>query len=83
MIAFIFLFAVNAINGIVTPLFIINEIHGTHTDVGLIVSICAGLEIPIMFALGALGRKLSNHSLMISACFIAIIYNGDTKRMDL
>ena len=28
-----------------------------------------------MFALGALGRKLSNHSLMISACFIAIIYN--------
>lgn len=75
LIAFIFLFAVNAINGIVTPLFIVNEIHGTHTDVGLIVSICAGLEIPIMFALGALGRKLSNHSLMISACFIAIIYN--------
>jgi MFS transporter, SET family, sugar efflux transporter len=75
LIAFICLFAVNAINGIVTPLFIVNEIHGTYTDVGLVVSICAGLEIPIMFALGALGRKLSNHSLMISACFIAIIYN--------
>ncbi|WP_410515154.1 sugar efflux transporter [Paenibacillus sp. BR2-3] len=75
LIAFIFLFAVNAINGIVTPLFIVNELQGTHTDVGLVVSICAGLEIPIMFALGALGRKISNHSLMISACFIAIIYN--------
>lgn len=75
LIAFVFLFAVNAINGIVTPLFIVNELHGTHTDVGLVVSICAGLEIPIMFALGALGRKISNHSLMISACFIAIIYN--------
>lgn len=75
LIAFIFLFAVNAINGIVTPLFIVNELHGTLTDVGLVVSICAGLEIPIMFALGALGRKISNHSLMISACFIAIIYN--------
>ncbi|ANY67168.1 MFS transporter [Paenibacillus sp. BIHB 4019] len=75
LIAFIFLFAVNAINGIVTPLFIVNELHGTHTDIGWVVSLCAGLEIPIMFALGALGRKISNHSLMISACFIAIMYN--------
>ncbi|OCT11312.1 MFS transporter [Paenibacillus pectinilyticus] len=73
-IAFIFLFAVNAINGINTPLFIVNELHGTHTDVGLVVSVCAGLEIPIMLVLGALGRKISNHSLMIGACFIAIIY---------
>ncbi|GLX65833.1 sugar efflux transporter [Paenibacillus glycanilyticus] len=75
MIAIIFLLAVNAINGIITPLLIVNELHGTHTDVGLVVSICAGLEIPIMFVLGALGKKLSNHSLMISACFISILYN--------
>ncbi|WP_211746231.1 sugar efflux transporter [Paenibacillus sp. Marseille-Q4541] len=75
LIALILLFAVNAINGMVTPLFIINELHGTHTDVGLVVSISAGLEIPIMFALGAMGRKISNHSLMIIACFIAIMYN--------
>ena len=73
-IAFIFLFAVNAINGINTPLFIVNEIHGTHTDVGLVVSISAGLEIPIMLLLGALGRKISNHSLMIIGCFVALIY---------
>ncbi|WP_054028710.1 sugar efflux transporter [Bacillus sp. FJAT-28004] len=75
LIAFIFLFAVNAINGIITPLFIVKELHGTHTDIGLVVSICAGLEIPIMFALGAMGRRLSNHFLMISACLIAILYN--------
>ncbi|MGC6588830.1 sugar efflux transporter [Paenibacillus sp. Dod16] len=75
MIALTLLFAVNAINGIVMPLFIVNELHGTHTEVGLIVSICAGLEIPIMFMLGAVGRKISNHSLMISACMIAIFYN--------
>ncbi|WP_227872389.1 sugar efflux transporter [Paenibacillus albus] len=74
-LAFVLLFAVNAINGIITPLFMVNELHGTHTDVGLVVSICAGLEIPIMFALGAVGRKLSNHTLMISACFIAFLYN--------
>ncbi|WP_256757631.1 sugar efflux transporter [Cohnella sp. WQ 127256] len=75
VIAFVLLFAVNAINGIITPLFIVNKLHGTHTDVGLVVSICAGLEIPIMFILGAIGRKISNNSLLIGACLIAIIYN--------
>lgn len=75
LIAFIFLFAVNAINGVVTPLFIVNELHGTYANVGMVVSICAGLEIPIMFLLGAVSRKISNHSLMISACLIAILYN--------
>lgn len=75
LIAFIFLFAVNAINGIVTPLFIVNELHGTHAEVGLVVSICAGLEIPIMVVLGAISKKKSNHTLMISACFIAMVYN--------
>lgn len=74
LIAFILLLAVNAMNGIITPLFIVNELHGSHTEVGLVVSICAGLEIPIMLVLGALGRRISNHSLMISACFIAVIY---------
>jgi MFS family permease len=74
LIAFIFLFMVSAINGINTPLFIVNELHGTHTDVGLVVSVCAGLEIPIMLMLGALGRKISNHTLMIGSCFIAVIY---------
>ncbi|MFC5449853.1 sugar efflux transporter [Paenibacillus aestuarii] len=73
-IAFIFLFAVIAINSLNTPLFIMNELHGTHTDVGLVVSVCAGLEIPIMLVLGALGRKISNHTLMMTACVIAIIY---------
>jgi MFS family permease len=73
-IAFIFLFAVITINSFNTPLFIVNELHGTHTDVGLVVSVCAGLEIPIMLVLGALGRKISNHTLMMIACVIAVIY---------
>jgi MFS family permease len=74
LIAFIFLFAVNAINGINTPLFIVNELHGTHADVGFVVSISAGLEIPIMLVLGSLSKKISNHSLMIYGCFISCMY---------
>ncbi|WP_058308473.1 sugar efflux transporter [Gracilibacillus massiliensis] len=74
MIAFIFLFALNAVNSIITPLFIVNEINGTHSDVGLVVSICAGLEIPIMIAFGALSKQISNHTLLIISGFIALSY---------
>jgi len=73
-IAFIFLLAVNTINGINTPLLIVNELHGSHEDVGLVASICAGLEIPIMLILGSMSKKVSNHTLMIVGCFIGIFY---------
>lgn len=74
-IAFILLFGINNINGINTPLFIVNDLNGTQTDVGLVASICAGLEIPIMIVLGALGKKVSNLTLIISACFIGMSYH--------
>jgi|SRR5690625_3420222 len=73
-IAFLFLFVINTIHLIITPLFIVNELNGTYKDVGIVVSVCAGLEIPIMLALGALGKKISNHTLMIYGCIIAVIY---------
>ncbi|MDU1848171.1 MAG: sugar efflux transporter [Niallia nealsonii] len=73
-IAFILLFSVNAINAINTPLFIVNELNGSHAVVGIVVSLCAGLEIPIMIVLGALSSKITNHTLMIISCFIAGIY---------
>jgi len=74
-IAFILLFGINNINGINTPLLIVNDLNGTQTDVGLVASICAGLEIPIMIVLGALGKKVSNLTLIISACFIGMSYH--------
>ncbi|MFD0670044.1 sugar efflux transporter [Cohnella sp. GCM10027633] len=74
--AFVLLFMVSFMNGINTPLFIVNELQGTHTDVGIVVSVCAGLEIPIMLALGAMGRRISNHDLMIYGCAVAFAYFG-------
>lgn len=74
LVAIVFLFVVIYINSINTPLFIVNELHGTHAEVGVVVSVSAGLEIPIMLALGALGRKISIHSLMIAACVIGVLY---------
>lgn len=73
-IAFLFLFVINTIHLIITPLFIVNELNGTYRDVGIVVSVCAGLEIPIMLALGGLGKRISNHTMMIYGCMIAIIY---------
>lgn len=73
-IAFILLFMVNAMNLVNTPLFIVNELQGTHTDIGLVVGICAGLEIPIMLVLGAFGRRISNHTLLMIGNIIAVFY---------
>lgn len=73
-IAFLFLFVINTIHLIIIPLFIVNELNGTYKDVGIVVSVCAGLEIPIMLALGALGKRISNHTLVIYGCIIAVIY---------
>lgn len=74
LFAFILLFGVNTINSLNTPLFIMNVLQGTHAEIGLVVSVCAGLEIPIMIVLGAMGKKISNHALMIGGCFVAISY---------
>lgn len=73
-LAFILLFAINTINGTNTPLFIMNNLHGTHGDIGLMVSISAGLEIPVILMFGALGKKISSHALMIYSCLIAFVY---------
>jgi len=72
--AFILLFSVIAVNSMNTPLLIIHELSGTHTDVGLVVGLSAGLEIPIMLAFGALSQKLSNHSLVMMSCLVGILY---------
>ena len=72
--AFILLFSVIAVNSINSPLLIIHELDGTHADVGLMVGLCAGLEIPIMLLFGALNKKISNHTILIMSCVVGILY---------
>ncbi|WP_424474918.1 sugar efflux transporter [Oceanobacillus kimchii] len=73
-IAFILLFAVVAVNSLNTPLLIIHELNGSHADVGLMVGLSAGLEIPIMLTFGALSKKISNHNIVMMSCVIGIFY---------
>jgi MFS family permease len=42
---------------------------------GLVVSLCAGLEIPLMIVLGGLALKLGNRVLMMSGCITAALYH--------
>nr|WP_286172010.1 sugar efflux transporter [Gracilibacillus phocaeensis] len=73
-IAFTLLFAVNSVNGINTPLLIINELQGTPANVGVMVALCAGLEIPLMLTFGALSTRISNQWITLIGCAAALLY---------
>ncbi|MEV0132776.1 sugar efflux transporter [Dactylosporangium sp. NPDC050688] len=55
------------------PLFIREDLHGDPSRAGLILGLCAALEIPLMLALGALTTRFSLRLLIVlgSACGVA------------
>ncbi|OMD75152.1 sugar efflux transporter [Paenibacillus odorifer] len=70
-----------------TALFITNNLGGTTSDVGLVSSICAALEIPFMIMLGLLSAKYSNGILMMcgaifgGAYYLVVITSGAMWQM--
>lgn len=73
-IALIILFICHSTNNINTALFIVHTLNGSQADVGIVTSLCAGLEVPIMIGLGLLSARVSSRSLMISGCLVGITY---------
>jgi MFS family permease len=65
----------NTVYNMNTPLFIVNTLNGSDSQAGLVVSLCAGLEIPLMIVLGGLALKLGNRVLMMSGCITAALYH--------
>lgn len=57
-----------------TALFITNNLGGSTSDVGLVSSICAALEIPFMIMLGLLSAKYSNRILMLCGAILGGAY---------
>ena len=57
-----------------TALFITNNLGGTTSDVGLVSSICAALEIPFMIMLGLLSAKYSTRILMMCGAILGGVY---------
>ncbi|WP_438350782.1 sugar efflux transporter [Paenibacillus sp. FA6] len=70
-----------------TALFITHNLGGSTSDVGLISSICAALEIPFMIMLGLLSAKYSNRVLMMwggilgAVYFLVVIFSGAMWQM--
>lgn len=56
------------------PLYIVHTLHAPAYNVGFVVSIAAGLEIPIMIGFGSITKKISNHTLAIYCCLVIIGY---------
>jgi len=79
----IFMYIAHWTSTLNTALFITNNLGGTTSDVGLVSSICAALEIPFMLMLGILSAKYSNRILMIfgavlgAAYYLVVLISGE------
>ncbi|MBP2478598.1 SET family sugar efflux transporter-like MFS transporter [Crossiella equi] len=58
------------------PLFVTTDLGGTETDVGLIMGLCAALEIPLMLGFGVLAVKRDQRRLVLFGALVAVLYQG-------
>jgi SET family sugar efflux transporter-like MFS transporter len=56
------------------PLFTIRELGGGVRDAGLLLGLCAGLEIPLMLGFGYLSTRMPVHRLLIAGTGCALAY---------
>ncbi|WP_431086711.1 sugar efflux transporter [Paenibacillus sp. 8b26] len=61
-------------NSLNISLFIIHNLKGDMSDVALVSSICAVLEIPLMIMLGVLAAKYSNRLLVFWGAITGVVY---------
>ncbi|MFI6076782.1 sugar efflux transporter [Actinoplanes sp. NPDC051343] len=57
-------------------LFIEHDLHGSVGDAGLILGLCAALEIPLMLGLGLLTRRISVRALILAGSACGVIYSA-------
>jgi SET family sugar efflux transporter-like MFS transporter len=53
-----------------------HDLHGTVRDAGLILGLCAGLEIPLMLGFGALSARVPLRRLIIAGAACGVVYYG-------
>ncbi|NUT91415.1 MAG: sugar efflux transporter [Saccharothrix sp.] len=56
------------------PLYITDVLHGPTSDAGLVLGLCAALEIPLMLGFGALGMRIDLRKLVLSGGAVALAY---------
>jgi MFS transporter, SET family, sugar efflux transporter len=58
------------------PLFISTDLHGDVRQAGLVLGLCAALEIPLMLALGALSTRVGLRPLVLGGAACGVLYYG-------
>jgi SET family sugar efflux transporter-like MFS transporter len=57
-------------------LHLVQNLHGTVRDAGLILGLCAGLEIPLMLGFGALSTRVPLRGLILAGAACGVTYYG-------
>jgi SET family sugar efflux transporter-like MFS transporter len=58
------------------PLYVTNDLHGAPRDAGLVLGVCAALEIPLMLWFGVLAVRVDLHRLVMLGALVALAYQG-------
>jgi SET family sugar efflux transporter-like MFS transporter len=74
VVAFVYLMAPLTVAVQALPLFIKTELGGDIGQAGLILGLCAALEIPLMLGLGALAGRVSLRLLVLGGAVCGILY---------
>lgn len=74
--AFVLLQTPLNLGGQALPLFTTGELGGTVTDAGLILGLCAALEIPLMLGLGVLSTRVPLRALILAGAAAGIAYQA-------
>lgn len=73
-IAFVAAFSASSMNGMYMPLYTTRVLHAPEHVVGLVASLSAGLEIPVMLMLGGLARRLGKRPLLLLGSVSGTLY---------
>ncbi|MEU7527044.1 sugar efflux transporter [Saccharothrix sp. NPDC042600] len=73
-VAFTLLQGASQLGVIAMPLFIADVLHGSTSDAGLVLGLCAALEIPLMLGLGALGMRVDLRRIVLAGGAVALAY---------
>ncbi|MCS7481278.1 sugar efflux transporter [Umezawaea endophytica] len=76
VLAFVLLQGAISLGVVTLPLFVTEQVGGTTTDVGLIMGLCAGLEIPLMIGFGVLASRVDQRVLVLVGAVVGLGYFG-------
>jgi SET family sugar efflux transporter-like MFS transporter len=76
VVAFVMLQGSIALSVTAIPLLVTSDLHGTAGDAGLILGLCAALEIPLMLGFGVLAVKMDHRRLVMIGAVVALAYQA-------